>query len=49
MIYESLGAVGVSNPSVTRDTSSLIIYESLGAVCAVEFVRLPRPQFVDDF
>jgi len=48
MIYESLGAVWVSNPCVTRDTSSLITYESLGAVCAVEFVRLPRPQFVDD-
>jgi hypothetical protein len=49
MIYEAVGAVWVSNPCVICDTGSLIIYESLGAVCAVEFVRLPRPQFLDDF
>jgi hypothetical protein len=31
----------LSNPSVTRDTTSLIIYVSLGAAWAVEAMRLP--------
>jgi hypothetical protein len=30
---------GLSNPCVTRDTSSLMIYESLGGVWDVESVR----------
>jgi len=38
----------MSNTCVTRASSSLIIYESLGAVCAVESVRHPCQQFVDD-
>jgi hypothetical protein len=49
MISESLGAVWVLNPSVTRDISSLMISESLGAVWAVEAIRHPSQQFVDDF
>jgi len=39
MIYESLGAVWLSNATVTRDSSSLMIFESLGAVWAVESMR----------
>jgi len=39
MIYDSLGHVGLSNPRVTRDSSSLMIFESLGAVSAVESTR----------
>jgi hypothetical protein len=31
----------LSNPFVTRDTSSLLISESLGGVWAVESVRQP--------
>ena len=30
MIDESLGAVGLSNPCVTRDSSSFMFYESQG-------------------
>jgi len=41
--------VGLSNPCVTRDSSSLLISESIGAVWAVESMRQPREQFVDDF
>jgi len=41
MIYESLGLFGLSNPCVTCDTGSLMIYESLGAVWAVESMRDP--------
>jgi len=41
MIDESLGAVGLSNPCVTRDSSSFMFYESLGAVSAVESMRPP--------
>jgi hypothetical protein len=41
--------VGLSNPGVTRDSSSLLIYESLRAAWAVESMRQPREQFVDDF
>ena len=32
MFYKSLGAVWLSNPWVTRDSSSFVFYESLGAV-----------------
>jgi hypothetical protein len=41
MISESLGMFGLSNPRVTRDSSSLMISESLGAVWAVELTRHP--------
>jgi len=37
------------NPWLTRDTSSLIISESLGAVWAVESMGLPLQHFVDYF
>jgi hypothetical protein len=40
---------GLSNPCVNRASSSFLIYESLGAVCAVESLRHPCQQFVDDF
>jgi len=36
-----LGLVALSNPCLTRDTSSLMIYVSLGAACAVESLRDP--------
>jgi hypothetical protein len=36
MIYEPPGLFGLSNPCVTRDSSSLMIYESLGVVWDVE-------------
>jgi len=49
MISESLRLLGLSNLWVTRDSSSLIISESLGAVWAVEPMRHPLQQFVDDF
>jgi len=49
MIYDSLEAIWLWNPSVTRDSISLMIYESLGAVWAVEFTYHSRQQFVDDF
>jgi hypothetical protein len=39
---------GLSNPSVISDSSSLIISESLGTVWAVESMRHPWMQFVDD-
>jgi hypothetical protein len=32
MNYEPLGLFGLSNPCVTPDNSSLMIYESLGVV-----------------
>jgi hypothetical protein len=32
---------GLSNPGIARDTSSLMISESLGAVWAVESTRHP--------
>ena len=48
MISESLGLFGLSNPMVTRDNSLLMFYESLGAVWAVEPMRHPLQQFVDD-
>jgi hypothetical protein len=40
---------GLSNPSVTRDSSSLLISLSIGAVWAVESMRQLREQFGDDF
>ena len=43
------GLLGLSNPCVTRDSSSFLISESIGAVWAVESMREPREQFVDDF
>jgi len=39
MIFESLVVFGVSNPCFTRDISALMIYESLGAVWAVQSLR----------
>jgi len=30
MIYESLGLFGLSNPRITCDSNSLMIFESLG-------------------
>jgi len=41
MIFDTLVVVGMSNPSITRDSISLIIYESLGAVWPVESMRHP--------
>jgi hypothetical protein len=48
MISEPLGVFGLSNPCVTRDTSSLMISESLGPVRAVESMRHPSQEFLDD-
>jgi len=39
---------GLSNPCVTRDSSSLMKSQSQGAVWAVESVRHPLQHFVDD-
>jgi hypothetical protein len=39
----------MSNPCVTRDSSSLVFYESLGAVWAVESMHHQLQQFVDYF
>ena len=41
MIYESLRLLGLSNPWVTRDSSSLMFSESLGAVWTVKSMRHP--------
>jgi hypothetical protein len=41
MIFESLGLFGLSNPRVTRDSSSLMISESLWGVWAVQSRRQP--------
>jgi hypothetical protein len=49
MIFESLGLFGLSNPCVTRYSSSLIIFESIGAGWAVETMCHPLQQFVDYF
>jgi hypothetical protein len=49
MISESLRLFGLSNPCVTRDSSLLLISESLKAVWAVESMRQSLEQFVDDF
>jgi len=40
---------GPSNPGVTRDSSWLMISESLGAVWAVQSTRHTRKQFVNAF
>jgi len=37
------------NPSVTRDSSFLMIFDALGTVWAVQSTRHPLKQFVDDF
>jgi hypothetical protein len=39
----------LSNATVTRESSSLMIFESLGAVWAVESMRHQSQQFVYDF
>jgi len=39
----------MSNPGVTRDSSSLMISEALGAVWAFESMCHLSEQFVDDF
>jgi len=41
MISESRRLLGLSNPCVTRYSSSLMFYESLGAVWAIEAMRHP--------
>jgi hypothetical protein len=46
MFYESLEAVWAVEIMFTRDSSSLVFYESLWAV---ESMRHPLQQFVDDF
>jgi hypothetical protein len=43
------GLLGLANPSVTHDSSSLLISESIGAVWAAESMRQPREQCIDDF
>jgi len=48
MIYDSLEALRLWNPSVTRDNILLMIFVSLWAVWAVEVNYHPRQQFVDD-
>jgi len=40
---------GLSTPGVTRESSWLMIFESLGAVWAVQSTRHPWQQLVDDF
>jgi hypothetical protein len=49
MISESLGVVWLLNPSINSDNISFMIYESLGAVWAVECNGHMSQQFVDDF
>jgi hypothetical protein len=49
MIFDSLGVVWQSNPSIARDCISLMIYESLRAVWAVESNHHPSQVFGDDF
>jgi len=41
VIFSPYRLFGLSNPCITRDTSSLKIYESVGAVCVVESLRHP--------
>jgi len=38
----------MSNPRFTHDSSSFMIYDSLGPVWAVESTSHSRQQFVDD-
>jgi len=49
MIFDSLGLFWVSNATVARDSSSLMIYESLGAVYAVDSMRHQLQQFAYDY
>ena len=49
MISESLGAVALSNPCITRGSSLFMISEFIGAVSAVEPMRHPWESFLDDF
>jgi len=49
LFYKSQGVFALSTTCVSRESSSLVISESIGAVWAVESVRQPREQFVDDF
>jgi len=39
----------VLNPCVTSYSSSLMIFDSLGAVLGVEYICRAGQQFVDDF
>jgi hypothetical protein len=39
MIYDSMDLCGKSNPRVTRDRYSLMIFDSVGPVCALESTR----------
>jgi len=48
MISASLGLFGLSNPCVTSLSCSLMIFDSLGVVWAVESIHDPRQHFVDD-
>jgi hypothetical protein len=41
MIYDSIDLCGLSNPRVTRDSSSLMIFDSVGPVWVVEYTRHP--------
>jgi hypothetical protein len=49
MIYDSMDLYGLSNPHVTRDSSSLMIFDSVGPVWVVEYTSRPLQQVVDDF
>jgi hypothetical protein len=49
MNSKSYWLFGLWNPCVTCDISSLMISESLGVVGAVESLRRPSYQVVDDF
>jgi hypothetical protein len=49
MVYDSLGAIWLSNPSINRDNISFMIYESLGAVWPVKCNGHTSQQFLDDF
>jgi len=49
MVSESLGAVCPVQSMRPRDISAFMIFESLGAVWAVESLSRPFYQFVDDF
>ena len=49
MIFVSQRLLGLSNPCVTRESSSLMISESLWAVWEVQTMRHPSQHFVDDF
>jgi len=48
MIDESLGLFVLLNPCVTSDSSLFMIFDSLGAVLAVECICRTGQHFVDD-